>query len=83
MITVIVFLCGEKLSVRENLCHALQTVYLSLKLSYVFVIFQAERELGVKVDNNVISGLSNTLDKLVSKLQDTETGKIRSRLSRT
>ncbi|KAK3796754.1 hypothetical protein RRG08_045762 [Elysia crispata] len=36
-------------------------------------IKEAERELGVKVDNNVISGLSNTLDKLVSKLQDTET----------
>ncbi|BFZ06452.1 hypothetical protein BsWGS_09491 [Bradybaena similaris] len=35
-------------------------------------IKEAEEELGVKVDRSLISGLSNTLDKLVNKLHDTE-----------
>ncbi|KAH9514270.1 Protein OS-9 [Bulinus truncatus] len=35
-------------------------------------IKEAEVELGVKVDRSLISGLSNTLDKLFNKLQDTE-----------
>ncbi|XP_055859543.1 protein OS-9-like isoform X2 [Biomphalaria glabrata] len=35
-------------------------------------IKEAEGELGVKVDRSLISGLSNTLDKLFNKLQDTE-----------
>ncbi|CAG5125369.1 unnamed protein product, partial [Candidula unifasciata] len=35
-------------------------------------IKEAEQELGVKVDRSLISGLSNTLDKLVNKLHDTE-----------
>ncbi|KAH9490698.1 Protein OS-9 [Bulinus truncatus] len=35
-------------------------------------IKEAETELGVKVDRSLISGLSNTLDKLFNKLQDTE-----------
>ncbi|XP_012936120.2 protein OS-9 isoform X1 [Aplysia californica] len=37
------------------------------------VIKEAESELGVKVDRTLISGLSNTLDKLVNKLHDTQT----------
>ncbi|GFO39434.1 protein os-9-like [Plakobranchus ocellatus] len=36
------------------------------------VIEEAEREMGVKVDRSLVSSLSNTLDKLVNKLQDTE-----------
>ncbi|RUS90049.1 hypothetical protein EGW08_002162, partial [Elysia chlorotica] len=36
-------------------------------------IREAEQELGVKVDDKLISGLSSTLDKLVDKLKDTET----------
>ncbi|XP_059174409.1 protein OS-9-like [Physella acuta] len=37
-------------------------------------IREAEEELGVKVDRSLISGLSDTIDKLVSKIQDTEEG---------
>ncbi|CAL1544109.1 unnamed protein product [Lymnaea stagnalis] len=35
-------------------------------------IKEAEQELGVKVDRSLISGLSNTLDKLASKIHNTE-----------
>ena len=44
--------------------------------SYSILLFQAEAQLGVKVDRSMISGLSNTLDKLVNKLHDTQARKL-------